>query len=191
MFPSEPITNARLPFIRTTLGQDRRTVESFCVLGPAVRHDHVVNRTLRRVPGVIPAARRVRCLARAIAAAATSVVPVSIAVRRTLRALRARPGWVPSEGIELVDGLNVALRQLGDADGGNRWLHHRWLAIFDGQFDAVAARLDPRADFDVLCMGAGSRGPLALPLLLFLGGARCIHVVDPELDDTLPDWRLR
>ena len=42
--------------------------------------------------------------------------------------------------------------------------------------------------FDAVSFGAGSRNPLALPFLFFLGGASHVYVVDPELGNTRLHW---
>jgi hypothetical protein len=85
------------------------------------------------------------------------------------------------------------LRALGP-EGDNadsRWLHYRWLRILDDLFAAVGDALTARREFDAVCMGVGTRNPLALPLLLYLSGARRVWVVEPELDGPAADWRVR
>lgn len=124
-------------------------------------------------------------------AKALGLLPPPLTARRTLDALRADAGWVPPDALELIVRLNAAARGLRDDDRSNRWLHYRWVSVFEEMFDAVEDGLVPRLGFDAVSFGAGSRNPLALPLLLFLGGARRVHVVEPELGPTTADWRLR
>jgi hypothetical protein len=102
-----------------------------------------------------------------------------------------RPGWYPPDAIELLVRLNDALHAVDDGEGGNRWLHARSITIFDEMFDAVAPDLPPLAALDAVCLGAGTRNPLAFSLLLYLAGARRVWVVDPELADSTEDWKLR
>lgn len=60
----------------------------------------------------------------------------AVASDRVVDALGTRPDWFPADGIALAYRLSTVLRSLRDEDGGNRWLHHRWLRLFDEVFDA-------------------------------------------------------
>lgn len=142
--------------------------------------------------------RPLTSLARGLARRASTVMRVGrarlvgpdTASHRVVDALRARPNWIPRDGIELGFRLGTALRTATDADGGNRWLHHRWRRLFDEMFDVVGDELSPRTGFHALCLGAGSRNPLAFPLLLYAGGAARVSVVEPEIGTAMPDWQL-
>jgi hypothetical protein len=114
---------------------------------------------------------------------AVDALPVAPSVRRTLAALRARPGWYPPEAIDLVEALNRALRAVPDPEGASRALHHRWVRIFGEMLDAVGADLRAPAGFEAVSLGAGRQNPLALALLLYLAGAHRVWVVEPELED--------
>jgi hypothetical protein len=150
-----------------------------------------LRRRLSLVPGARTTARVVRRVASAARRRGVRLLPLSFAARAMVEALRLRAHPLPSEAPELAVRLNAALRALHDDDGSNRWLHHRWVRIFEEMFDVVGDDVRPRRGFHAVCFGAGSRNPLALPLLLFLGGSARVHVVDPELAADTEDWRLR
>ena len=139
------------------------------------------------MPGVVRAVR----LARGLVGATTSFVPVSVALRRSIVAAHERAGWTQADAIALVDAFNDALRAAPDDEGASRWLHHWWDHLFDVMYGAVSADLSPRRAFTALCLGAGTRNPLAMPLLLYMGGAARVIVVEPELAGSVPDWRVR
>jgi hypothetical protein len=154
-----------------------------------------VRRTLAALPGARAAARAARSAAAGAVRRTLDALPVAPSVRRTLAALRGRPGWYPPEAIELVDALNRALRAVPDPDGALRSLHHRWVRIFGEAMEAVAEDLRPRPGFDAVSLGAGRQNPLAFALLLHQAGARRVWIVEPELaaDDLPPGawWGLQ
>lgn len=149
---------------------------------------------LRRWPALESAARSgKRKLWRTGHAAVRRVLatlPVSFAERRLVWDVRAHRECVRPHSIELVVRLSTALRAMPDPDGGNRWLHHRWQGIFEEVFGHVAGLIDVERGFDSLCLGAGTRNPLAFPMLMFLGGARTVAVVEPEPVPAEDDWRV-
>jgi hypothetical protein len=62
--------------------------------------------------------------------------------------------------------------------------------LFEEMMDALGTDVPP-PPYHALCLGAGLVNPLALPLLLFLGGAERVWVVEPTLDAAGAEWRLR
>jgi hypothetical protein len=117
------------------------------------------------------------------------MIPAQTAARRLAAAMAKRPGWFPRDGIELAVRLADALH--AHDDESNRWGHARWTGIFAEMLDAAAADLPALDALDAVCLGAGTRNPLAFPLLLYLAGARRVWVVEPELAASDEDWRLR
>ncbi len=116
-----------------------------------------------------------------------SRVPTRWASESLLRALRADPGWVPPGNIEIAFRLDGALRRLPDPSGANRWLHHRWTALARELVHDLDGVVAFRPGFRALCVGAGTRNPLAFPLLVGLTGASAVHALEPEpLGD---EWR--
>ena len=110
--------------------------------------------------------------------------------RRTLDLVRGGQVPLAAPTIETASRLTHALRNLSDPGGRSRWLHHRWIMLFD----ELMATLGPDAlppGYHALCLGAGIVNPLALPLLLFFGGAERIWVVEPGMTGPADDWRAR
>jgi hypothetical protein len=149
-----------------------------------------VTSALRRRLARVPLVRASRAAIRRLGARVFELLPATVAARRTAAEIRNRGDWVPGEAIEIVDGLSGRLRALGaeGAHAESRWLHHRWLTMFEDVFSAIGADVPPNAD--AVCMGAGTRNPLAFPLLLYLAGARRVWIVEPELAD-VASWRTR
>lgn len=77
-----------------------------------------------------------------------------------------------------------------DPGGSNRWLHHRWVSIFERLFDDVHELVDVKGGFECVLLGAGTRNPLAFAILVFLAGARKIYVVEPEPIQRVDSWRV-
>jgi hypothetical protein len=106
-----------------------------------------------------------------------------------LGSLRVAPGRVSPRTIELALRLSLALRSLQDPEGANRWLHHRWHALFETMAEHVGPWLDAERGFDHLSLGAGTRNFLTLPFLVHLAGARRTWVVEPEAIRPGEEWR--
>lgn len=75
-----------------------------------------------------------------------------------LEALRADGRRTSPSSIELAYRVNHALRTLPDAEGANRWLHHRWHGWFETMSALDRSRLLARYrsydDADLLCTSA-------------------------------------
>jgi hypothetical protein len=152
-----------------------------------------LRRHLARIPLARESWRVARRLSPGVRRRLLELLPAETAARRVAEEVRRRPGWFPPDALEIVTSLSARLRTLGPEGDhlGNRWLHHRWIAMAEEVFAAVGDDLVPRQEFDAVCVGAGTRNPFAFPLLLYFGGARRVWVVEPELAEPLPDWRVR
>lgn len=138
---------------------------------------------------------RIRRLADTAAAAAVGLVPVGVAERRLLAALRTDSAWLPTANIEIAFEVSRRLRRLGDPGFGNRWLHHRWAHILEQTWlDITAAGMEPpRPGFRYLCVGPGVKNPYAFALLIRLAGASELTLVEPDplsASDHTTEWGL-
>jgi len=104
--------------------------------------------------------------------------------------MRRDRSWLPPGNVEIAHRLDGVLRRLADPDGGNRWLRHRW-AQLAGELreDLDGAFSFPRG-FVGVCLGAGTRNGLSLPLLIGLMGAERVEAVEPEPLNVDDEWRL-
>lgn len=111
------------------------------------------------------------------------------AAARLTAQLRRDPRRLPPEGLELAFELQRRLRALEDPTGRNRWLHHRWVTIFEQMFDELERRdVLPEPGFTYVCMGAGVQNPYAFSLLPSLAGAEHVWLVEPGGLVELPAW---
>jgi SAM-dependent methyltransferase len=124
------------------------------------------------------------------ARAALRAAPRPTTASRVAAQLRRAPHRLPPESIELAYELQRRLRSQEDPSGGNRWLHHRWLAIFERMLDELERNEAlPPPGFTYVCMGAGVRNPYAFSFLMVLAGAERVWIVEPEGLDELPAWK--
>ena len=136
-------------------------------------------------------ARQARAaLSRAAQRRAGVLLPPEAALARTRAVVQRDTAWITAPVIETVSTLTHGLRATVDPAGQRRWLHHRWVMLFEEMMDTVGPDAPPRP-YHALCLGAGLVNPLALPLLLFLGGAERVWVVEPTLAGPGAEWRLR
>lgn len=117
-------------------------------------------------------------------------MPAVLSTQAVLQKLRDDNSWLPPSNAELVYLVEKRIRALRDNDGSNRWLHHRWLMIFEEMCQDMEASFNCPEDFNYVCLGAGTRNPLSFPLLVFLAGAGRAYIVEPEKWDNLDDWRV-
>jgi hypothetical protein len=94
---------------------------------------------------------------------------------------------VPPGNVELAFRLDGALRRLADPAGANRWLLHRWRGLATELVRDVEGAFSFVPGFRALCLGVGTRNPLAFPLLVGLTGASVVHALEPEARGD--DWR--
>lgn len=112
-----------------------------------------------------------------------------LAEQLIIKKLRNRKDWIPRSNIELVFRVDQRLRALQDREGANRWLHYRWVEIFNQLFEDLEGMIDGRKGFTYLCLGAGTRNGLSLPLLVFMAGAKDVCIVEPDRLDPRESWR--
>lgn len=115
-------------------------------------------------------------------------IPGSTLAEAFAKRLGREAGWLPPNRIAIAYALNQRLRQLADPTGGDRWLHYRWIGIFEEMWrDLDEAGARPEPPFTYVSMGPGTRNPYAFGLLVFLAGADRIWLVEPDRLDE--NWR--
>lgn len=107
-------------------------------------------------------------------------MPAVLAEKALLSKLRGTSGYLPQGNIELTYRIEKGLRALQDTAGANRWLHHRWVMIFEELMSDLDGALQFDKGFDYVCLGAGTRNSFAFPLLVSLSGANNTYIVEPD-----------
>ena len=80
-----------------------------------------------------------------------------------------------------VEILQQEISHISDNLDSNRFLHHRWLGIYnDANTVLKENNIQLPSNYTYMCLGAGHRNTFALPLFHGLGGAEKIHVVEPQ-----------
>ncbi|MGQ0536714.1 MAG: methyltransferase domain-containing protein, partial [Methanobacteriota archaeon] len=124
-------------------------------------------------------------------AAAAAAAPGPGAEDAALRRLGATVASLDETRLALLHRLHVSIRTARDVGGADRWLHHRWLDIHRQMTEDLGGRLDLGAGTHYVCVGAGGRNPLALPLLVGLSGASRVTAIEPEPIPGHEEWRWR
>lgn len=130
-----------------------------------------------------------RALSEATLAAGRWVSPAAAAEALLVR-MRRDPTWLPPGNVEIAHRLDGVIRRLADPDGGNRWLHHRWASLARELREDVEGIFPFPQGFVAVCLGAGKRNGLSLPLLIGLMGAGRVEAVEPEPLGADEEWRL-
>lgn len=113
-----------------------------------------------------------------------------MAAEALLSRMRRDSAWLPPGNVEIAHRLDGVLRRLADPDGGNRWLHHRWARLACELREDLEGLFPFPPGFVAVCLGAGKRNGLSLPLLIGLMGAGRVEAVEPEPLGTDEEWRL-
>ena len=114
---------------------------------------------------------------------ATKVIPSKLAEQLLLKRLTSDEEYWPRTNINMIHEIERRLSTLKDPQGRNRYLHHRWVMIFNKTLDdlnALDLHLPP--DFHYLCFGAGQKNTFALSFLFHLAGAGKVYVLEPQKD---------
>ena len=122
--------------------------------------------------------------------AAARWIPPSWATEAILTRMRRDPAWLPPGNLEIAFRLQGTLRRIADPDGGNRWLHHRWIRLADELREDLNDTFAFPPGFAAVCLGVGTRNGLSFPLLIGLMGAERVEAVEPEPLGEGEEWRL-
>lgn len=144
--------------------------------------------SLRAIPGAV--LRRVRRTLAGAALVAGRSVPPAWGAESLLTRMRRDPAFLPPGNVEIAYRLDGGLRRLGDPEGGNRWLHHRWVRLAIELREDLEGAFAFRQGFVAMCLGAGTRNGLSFPLLIGLMGAGRVEALEPEPLGKDDEWRL-
>ena len=115
--------------------------------------------------------------------AAAKVIPSTLAEQLLIKRLTSDDEYWPRTNINMIHEIERRLSTLKDPQGGNRYLHHRWVMIFNKTLDDLNA-LDVHlpSNFHYLCFGAGQKNTFALSFLFHAAGAGKVYVIEPQTD---------
>lgn len=109
------------------------------------------------------------------------LISVPFAEKILSERLQTDPNYWPYENIVLLFEIEKRLDALDDTVGSNRYLHHRWVMIFEDTMRSLKAYgVSLPDDFNYMCLGVGNRNPFALPFLFSLAGASHCYIVEPS-----------